>query len=156
MDATALTIRPAVPADLDAMVLLLQALFALEDDFTPDPERQRRGLACFFDGCGKHHAILVAVISGQVIGMATVQILISTAQGGPVGLVEDVVVREDWRGHGVGSQLLHALSAWAAERGLTRLQLLADRGNLSALDFYRKAGWQSTQLACWRYWPTAT
>ena len=102
MEPEALTIRPAEQNDLDAMVSLLQALFAIEDDFTPDPERQWRGLAYLLDGCGKHRGVLVAEAAGQVIAMATVQILISTAQGGPVGLVEDVVVREDCRGHGVG------------------------------------------------------
>ncbi len=135
------------------MVGLLQALFAIEDDFTPDPERQRRGLACFMDGCGKHRCILVAEADAEAIAMVTIQILISTAQGGPVGLVEDMVVREDFRGCGVGRRLMVAVTDWAAERGLTRLQLLADRGNRPALDFYRRIGWQTTQLIGLRYQP---
>ena len=155
MDPKTLCIRPAGRDDLDAMVSLLQTLFAIEDDFTPDPERQRQGLVCFIDGCGKQRCILVAEAGTEVIGMATVQILISTAQGGPVGLVEDVVVREDCRGRGLGRRLMEALNAWAVERGLTRLQLLADRGNLPALDFYRRIGWQRTQLVCLRHLPPA-
>jgi GNAT superfamily N-acetyltransferase len=150
MDAEILTIRAAQQGDLAAMVALLQALFALEEDFVPDPERQRRGLMRFLDGCGKHRCILVAEENDQVIAMATIQILISTAEGGPVGLVEDVVVREDRRGGGVGRQLMTALTSWAAERGLTRLQLLADRTNFGALDFYDRLGWRLTQLICLR------
>ncbi len=153
MVTKALRIRPAGRDDLDAMVSLLQALFAMEDDFAPDPERQRRGLALFLDGCGKHRAILVAETDAAVVAMATVQILISTAQGGPVGLVEDVVVRQDCRGRGVGRKLMGALTDWAVARGLTRLQLLADRGNRPALAFYRHIGWQSTQLVCLRRMP---
>lgn len=132
------------------MVLLLQALFAIEEDFTPDADRQRRGLTRFLDGCGKHRAILVAEDDGQVIAMATIQILISTAEGGPVGLVEDVVVQEDHRGRGVGRRLMAALCEWAEERGLTRLQLLADRTNFGALDFYNQTGWVPTRLTCLR------
>jgi ribosomal protein S18 acetylase RimI-like enzyme len=30
------------------------------------------------------------------------------------------------------------------------LQLLADKNNLPALNFYQKQGWQSTQLVCLR------
>ncbi len=135
------------------MVSLLLALFAIEDDFSPDPACQRRGLALFLDGCGKHRGILVAETDVGVIAMATIQILISTAQGGPVGLVEDVVVRADCRGQGVGRQLMAAVNAWAVERGLTRLQLLADRGNQPAMDFYRRIGWQDTRLVCRRYLP---
>ena len=153
MDPKTLCIRPAGRDDLDAMVSLLLALFAIEDDFSPDPECQRRGLAFFLDGCCKHRGILVAETDVGVIAMATVQILVSTAQGGPVGLVEDVVVRADCRGRGVGRRLMAAVSAWAVERGLTRLQLLADRDNQPALDFYRRIGWQGTQLVCLRYLP---
>jgi GNAT superfamily N-acetyltransferase len=150
MDAQALTIRPAEREDLDAMVSLLQALFAIEQDFTPDPDRQRRGLLLFLDGCGKHRSILVGAMEDRVIAMATVQILVSTAEGGPVGLVEDVIVREDCRGRGVGRRLMTALRSWAAQRGLTRLQLLMDQHNQPALDFYRKVGWHNTGLVCLR------
>ena len=150
MDAKALTIRPAQREDLDAMVSLLQALFAIEQDFTPDPDRQRQGLMCFLDGCGKHRSILVGEMDNRVIAMATVQILISTAEGGRVGLVEDVIVREDCRCRGVGRRLMSALTSWASQRGLWRLQLLADQLNQPALDFYRKLGWQPTRLVCLR------
>ena len=135
------------------MVALLQALFAIEDDFTPDPARQRQALARLLEGGGKHRCILVAEKDHQVIAMATVQVVISTAQGGPVGLVEDVVVQEDYRGRGMGQMLMRALIAWSADRGLTRLQLLADRGNKPALNFYRQIGWQTTRLLCLRYLP---
>jgi GNAT superfamily N-acetyltransferase len=56
----------------------------------------------------------------------------------------------------VGRRLVNALVEWAADRGLTRLQLLADDRNRPALDFYRKMGWHTTQLLCLRYLPTAS
>ncbi len=45
---------------------------------------------------------------------------------------------------------LASLVSWSVKRGLTRLQLLADRNNRPALDFYRRIGWRSTQLICLR------
>ena len=150
MDTASIRIRPAQPDDMDALVSLLQALFAIEEDFSPDPDRQRKGLTRFQDGCGKHRCMLVADAGGQVVGMATLQILISTAEGGPVGLVEDVVVKKAFRGRGIGRQLMAALADWAADRGLTRLQLLADRYKQPAMDFYDRIGWQRTQLICLR------
>jgi len=33
---------------------------------------------------------------------------------------------------------------------VSRLQLLADRNNIQATDFYQKLGWQATQLICLR------
>lgn len=141
-------IRPATMADLDRLVVLLQALFSIEADFACDEARQRQGLAMLL--AGQTARVLVAEEKGGVIGMATGQITISTAEGGPALLVEDVVVDASWRGRGVGPLLLESLAGWAGERGITRLQLLADRNNLSALEFYRANGWQTTELVCLR------
>jgi GNAT superfamily N-acetyltransferase len=150
MKALQVTIRPAVQADIDAMVQLLQELFALEEDFRPDPARQQKGLKLLLDGCGKHRCLLVAETEGRVIAMASVQVLSSTAEGGLAGLVEDVVVHRRHRDRGVGRQLMAAICAWADRHGLTRLQLLADRNNRPALDFYAALGWRQTQLICLR------
>jgi GNAT superfamily N-acetyltransferase len=85
--------------------------------------------------------------------MATVQTLVSTAEGGRVGLVEDLVVQRNLRGHGVGTQLIEAILTWARSQGLTRLQLLADRDNQKALDFYASRKWDHTRLICLRRRP---
>lgn len=141
-------VRPARHADIECMVELLQLLFALEQDFEPNPGRQRQGLKMMLDnpnGC-----VLVAQGDGQVIGMCSGQLLISTAEGGPALLVEDVVVREPWRGRGVGRLLMEAISGWAQGKNVNRLQLLADRNNTAALEFYRCLGWQGTELICLR------
>lgn len=97
---TSLTIRRAQSADIDAMSALLQALFSIEADFNGDPDRQQRGLRMFIDGCGKHRAALVADCGGRLVGMATVQLVISTAEGGLSAWVEDVVVDAGCQGQG--------------------------------------------------------
>jgi ribosomal protein S18 acetylase RimI-like enzyme len=144
------SIRPARPEDLDAMVELLQSLFAIEADFCAQESLQRKGLTLMLDGCLKHKCVLVAEARGQVVGMATAQSLISTAEGGLVALVEDVVVAATCRGRGIGRMLMQGIENWAMSRGASRLQLLADRSNHSALDFYYAIGWQPTQLICLR------
>ena len=67
---------------------------------------------------------------------------------GTVGLLEDLVVAADFRNQGVGEKLLAETVRWAECQGLKRLQLLADKDNRSALKFYGKHGWESTQLIC--------
>ncbi|MCX5876688.1 MAG: GNAT family N-acetyltransferase [Deltaproteobacteria bacterium] len=142
------SIRIAEPGDLDSLVSLLAALFSIEEDFVFDEPRQRRGLTLMLEN--ERGCVLVAEGQGQVIGMCTGQVTISTAEGGPALLVEDVVVLEQWRGKGVGRQLLESLEVWAQEQGIKRLQLLADRNNGPALDFYEALGWQATALVCLR------
>lgn len=143
-------IRDAQPADLDALVDLLDVLFSIESDFAVDAERQRKGLSLMLERSDKHCCIKVAEMDGQPVGMCTAQILISTAEGGPVGLIEDMVVLPGYRNQGVGRQLMLSIEAWALERDITRLQLLADRANFTALDFYDKVGWRPTHLICLR------
>jgi GNAT superfamily N-acetyltransferase len=58
----------------------------------------------------------------------------------------DVVVEQAERGRGIGRRLLEAIEVWATERGATRLQLVADRENASALRFYERLGWRGTRL----------
>jgi GNAT superfamily N-acetyltransferase len=142
-------IRPATPADLDAMVRLLGVLFRLEADFTPEPGRQRRGLARLL--AHPDAAAFVADRDGEIIGMVTVQLVVSTAEGGESGLLEDLVVDARCRGAGVGRRLVGAAVAWARARGAARVQLLADRENAPALAFYRRLGWARTRLVCLRH-----
>lgn len=143
-------IRDAQHDDLDSLVALLVELFSIEADFAVDEMRQRRGLSLMLDGCGKHRCVKVAEVDGQAVGMCTAQILISTAEGGMVALVEDMVVESQYRKMGIGRQLMTAIEKWASSRGIARLQLLADRTNFSALDFYDRMGWHPTQLICLR------
>ena len=150
----ACAIREARTTDLDALVELLGLLFALEADFAVDAGRQRDGLGRLLAGT-KNGLVLVATIPGegtadQVVGMATAQVVVSTSEGGPALLVEDVVVRPESRGHGIGRALLARIESWGAALGATRLQLLADRDNAPAHDFYRSCGFQSTNLVCLR------
>ena len=94
--------------------------------------------------------MIVAVQSGQVIGMCTGQLLISTAQGGLSALVEDVAVQPDHQGKGVGRRLVAVAEAWAVSQGASRIQLLADRNNAPALAFYQKMKFQTTAMICLR------
>lgn len=144
----AVVIRPAGLADVSAMCGLLAELFSLERDFSPAVERQERGLKLLLR---EHQAlVLVAEAGGQVVGMVTLQTLISTAQGGRVGLVEDLVIAAGWRAAGLGSRLLAAILEQAAHQGLTRVQLLVDEDNQAAKGFYRSQGLKRTHLRTWR------
>lgn len=145
-------VRPAEERDLGPMCGLLQELFSIEQDFQVEPARQRRGLESLL-ARDNSALMLVADAGGTAIGMCTAQVLISTAEGGPVALVEDVVVTQSWRGQGIGARLLAAVDEWARERGLRRLQLLADRTNGRAIDFYVSKGWQCTRMVALRRHP---
>lgn len=158
----AFTIREAREADMRELVELLGLLFGIESDFAPDAARQRAGLSLLL---GKGAGLVLAATAppaaaqdgpeagcgpARVVGMATAQVVVSTAEGGPALLVEDVVVRPEWRGRGVGRALLSRIERWGAALGATRLQLLADRHNTASHGFYASCGYASTNLVCLR------
>lgn len=147
----AVIIRPAAPGDIAGLVQLLEALFGIEADFDFDPAKQAQGLRLLL--ADTRACVLVADDAGAVVGMCTAQTVISTAEGGPVGWVEDVAVADSHRGRGLGRKLLAELEHWAQAHGLTRLQLLADRDNAAALAFYERVGWHSTRLVALRKFP---
>lgn len=138
-------IRAARPADLAACTALVGELFALERDFVFDARKVRRGLGALIRA-GRHHRVLVAVAGHEVRGMVSLQTVISTAEGGPVAWLEDLVVTQAHRGRGLGGRLLAGAEAWAVRHGLRRLQLVAEIANRQALDFYRQHAWQETHL----------
>ena len=151
MDSAAdVSIRNAELSDVEEMLELLNTLFTMEEDFLFQEEVQRRGILLMLREQGRERQVFVAEKDGKILGMCSIQAIISTAEGAVVGLVEDVVVREGFRGNGIGNALMEAVDGWAKKHDLKRLQLLADRGNTPALEFYESKGWKITRLICLR------
>jgi GNAT superfamily N-acetyltransferase len=142
------TIRRADAADIVAMSGLLSELFAIETDFQIDRNKQCAALELLLDSM--EVCLLVAECEGAVRGMVTVQLLISTAEGGYSGLLEDLVVTADYRGRGIGKALLAAAIDWTRQQGASRLQLLADSRNAPALEFYAAQNWIRTSMVALR------
>jgi ribosomal protein S18 acetylase RimI-like enzyme len=136
--------RSADHRDIDSLLTLLQQLFSIEQDFAIDADKQRKGLQLLIEQ--KDALLLVGEVKSEVIGMCSLQRVISTAEGGYVGLVEDVVIDSAFRGRGIGRQLLTAMEQNAVAAGLLRIQLLADQDNSVALKFYGRNDWQQTAL----------
>ncbi len=148
METPSIVIRQANMLDVDHLVGLLEQLFAIEKDFDFNPGKHKKGLFLMLDGCGKHNTVKVALIHNTIVGMCTAQTRISTAKGEITAVLEDLVVDENHRGKGIGPALLENIVQWAEKRGIKNLQLLADRENTKALDFYKRQQWNSTQLVC--------
>jgi len=135
--------------DLPQLADMLTELFTLESDFQPERDQQLRGLRAILDNpaLGK---LFVLRVNGKVAGMANALITISTAKGGPALLLEDVIVSREHRGGGLGRRLVEHVLGWAHEQGMTRVTLLADCDNHAALDFYRKLGFELSNMTVLR------
>jgi len=143
-------ISDATLADVPQLSQLLDELFSIEQDFQPNTERQVRGMNLLL---GQPDRAVIKVArddAGNIIGMVSAQLVISTAEGAPSAWVEDMVVRDVQRGQGVGRALLDSLLEWAKSKGATRAQLLVDLDNEPALGYYQHLGWLTTRLGARR------
>jgi len=140
--------------DLPQLSQLLGELFTIEKDFTPNPERQQQGLKLLLEHPESTQLLVARNMQNIAIGMCSVQLVISTAQGSYAAWVEDLIVTKAFQQQGVAKALLQAAMQWASEHGVTRLQLLVDMQNQTALEFYQHLGWKTTQLQARHYFLT--
>ena len=138
-------IRPATGADIAALGALLAWLFAQEADFVPDAAKQERGLRLILEQ-PEIGQLYCAVTADVVVGMVSLLFTVSTAEGGRVAWLEDMVVHPDWRGRGIGARLLQVAISQARAAGCHRITLLTDAGNVAAQEFYGRAGFARSAM----------
>jgi GNAT superfamily N-acetyltransferase len=131
--------------DIPALCDLLAILFAQEADFAPDRDTQHRGLTQIVGHPDVGH-VFVARRDGGVAGMVSLLYTVSTALGGRVALMEDLVVAPAARRLGVGTQLLEHAVAWARSNGCLRVTVLTDRGNTAAQHLYQRYGFVTSAM----------
>ncbi len=83
---------------------------------------------------------LVARHDGEVVGYALYFLNFSTWEGVHGIYLEDLYVRPDVRGSGLGKALLTALAEQAVHRGLARVEWSVLDWNTPSIDFYRAIG----------------
>jgi GNAT superfamily N-acetyltransferase len=128
-----------LPEHLPQLVELLGILFRQESEFVPDAAKQKAGLEMIL-GHPEAGVILVGLDDDRVVGLVNLLFVPSTALGGRVALLEDMVVRPEARSSGVGAMLLEAALTTAKSRDCLRITLLTDASNTAAQRFYSRAG----------------
>ena len=135
----------ATLADLDELVHLLNVLFTQDIEFEPDFIRQRIGLELIILN-REIGEILVLKMDGKVVGMVSLLYSISTALGGKVATLEDMVIDTGFRGQGLGKELLNTAIEFAHQRGCLRITLLTDFDNDKAIRFYQNAKFSLSKM----------
>jgi GNAT superfamily N-acetyltransferase len=146
-------IEPATEADLDELSEMLGELFAQEGDFRPDREKQLRGLRLIFEQPSRGR-VFVLRRNGAIVGMINLLFTISTAEGGFVILLEDLVVHKKYQGKGYGRKLLQRAIEFAKQKNFLRVTLLTDRPENVAQEFFRHHGFVESSMIPMRLWIT--
>jgi len=96
------------------------------------------------DGFGEHPLfhVLLAHVEGKLAGFALYFFNYSTWHGRPGLYLEDLFVRPDYRGQGLGQGLMQALAQIAVDRGCSRVSWQVLDWNSNAIAFYKQLGAQ--------------
>src|SRR6202790_3238593 len=138
-------IEPASEADLDELSELLGELFSEESDFRPNKQKQLRGLRLVFQQANRRRGFFLRR-DNAIVGMINLLFTISTAEGGFVMLLEDLVVHDEYRGHGYGSKLLQHAIDFAKDKNFMRITLLTDRPELRSQALFRRFGFHESAM----------
>jgi len=138
-------IEPATLEDLPQLTDLVMALLGIEEDFVPDREKQQHGIRLILEQPNRGR-IFVLRTDHALIGMVNLLFTISTAEGGFVILMEDVIVHPMHRGQGYGSRLLKHTIQFAAEKKFKRITLLTDKISAESQRFFQKNGFHYSHM----------
>lgn len=132
-----ITIRPALESDMGAVLALIRDLAMYEK--APD-EVSITLEELIHDGfTAKLFTCIVAEMDDAIVGMSLFYPRFSTWKGRTIHL-EDFIVKEEYRKHGIGKLLFDATVMAANDFGAKRLEWLVLEWNEPALNFYRKIG----------------
>ena len=89
------------------------------------------------------YRMYVALLDGSIVGTFALLIMDNLAHlGAPSGVVEDVVVRSDRQGLGIGKQMMRFAMARCRERGCYKLALSSNLKREAAHRFYEDLGFK--------------
>jgi len=138
-NAHSITLRPAAPADIPLILALIRELAEYEkepDSAKATPEQLQRHLF----GPRPYAEVLIAEVGAEPAGFALFFHNFSTWTGQPGIYLEDLFVRPQYRGLGVGKRLIARVAKIAVERDCGRFEWAVLDWNEPAIRFYRSLG----------------
>ena len=134
-----LSIRSATPADISLIGQFIRDLAEYEK-LAHEVRFDEAVMAQKLFGPRPYAEVLIGEIDGTPQGFALFFHNFSTFEGRPGIYLEDLFVRPDARGSGLGKALLAKLAALAVERDCARLEWSVLDWNTPAIDFYKALG----------------
>jgi GNAT superfamily N-acetyltransferase len=135
----AITVRSAGVGDVAVILQFIRDLAKyehLEHQVVATEELLREALF----GSRPYAEVVLACLNGEPVGFALFFHNFSTFLGRAGIYLEDLYVRPEARGHGVGRRLLTWLAGVAVSRGCGRLEWAVLDWNEPSIRFYRKLG----------------
>ena len=144
-----MTIRKATNDDLKEIVKLLAYLFTQEVEFSFNKKIQKKALRKIINDktIGE---IFIIVKKGKIVGCVNILYSISTALGGKVALLEDMIITPKYRRKHLGTKLLKFTINYLVKKHIKRITLLTDKDNYKAYKFYENLNFEFSNMIVYR------
>jgi GNAT superfamily N-acetyltransferase len=133
------TVRIAAAADVDVLAGLLHDFNTEYDTPSPGVEVLAARLRDLLDGDAT-----IALVADEASGLALITLRPNVWYDGGVALLDELYVRPDLRGNGIGTQLLLRACDVVRERGGRLFEVNVDEGDTGARRFYERHGFTTT------------
>jgi GNAT superfamily N-acetyltransferase len=133
------SIHPARPEDVEVLANLIREL-AVYEKLDEHARATPADLLRHLFGPRPAAEAALAEVAGEPVGFALWFSTFSTFRGQPGVYLEDLFVKEKYRGLGIGRGLLATVARLAVERGCGRLDWSVLNWNAPAQGFYRAVG----------------
>jgi GNAT superfamily N-acetyltransferase len=133
------TIRPAHLDDAPTIASLIREL-AIYEKLEDHAKATADDLARHLFGDRPAAEVIMAEVDGKAVGFALFFSTFSTFRGQPGLYLEDLFVRPEHRGKGIGKALLARVARIAVDRGCGRLEWAVLDWNTPSIEFYRSQG----------------
>jgi len=130
-----ITIRKTEPKDYPAVLELIKELALFERA----PEKVTNTVELMQEENHYFHSIVAENEDGEIVGMAIYFFAYYTWVGKSLYL-DDIVVKEQYRGHKIGTKLLDKVIEFGNENNCKRIRWQVLDWNNDAIEFYRKYG----------------
>ena len=137
-----LSFRPVGASDRALLEELVRAYYAF-DDHEYEPGLHGRALDAICAGDPNVRAWIVED-RGEVAGYIIITIGFSMQYGGRDGFLDELFLKEAWRGKGLGRQVMAFLEAEVRRLGFHYLHLEVVKANERARRLYESLGWEET------------
>lgn len=136
---SAVTVRAATAADMPLVLAFIREL-AVYERLEHRVVATQADLTTALFGTRPYAEVVFACLDGREVGFALFFHNFSTFLGKPGIYLEDLFVRPESRGRGIGKRLLAWLAALALERGCGRLEWAVLDWNEPSIGFYKGLG----------------
>jgi ribosomal protein S18 acetylase RimI-like enzyme len=132
--------KPATTGDIEALIAMMRELYAHDGSAFDDANARRALLGLIGDET--FGRVFLIGVTGQVAGYAVLTFGYSLEFHGRDAFVDELFLRDEYRGQGIGKRALRFLTEVCAAEGVSALHLEVERANTAAQAVYRKFGFE--------------